>query len=118
MKAQTGSSRLMSITVEVVGVALLSLHACLNLPQLAFSSQQLLSLLVDLSLHLDFDFPELLFLTSELFFLEADGLVGEVFRVDGRILWAVAMLAYELGCGGATYFETPPSTLLLNFSVL
>ena len=70
------------LAIEVIPVALLSLHAGLDLSELTLTSQQLLSLLVDLTLHLDLNLSQLLFFTSELFFLEANGLVGEVFRID------------------------------------
>lgn len=52
-------------TVCVInGCALLSRHAAFSLSQLALTSQQLLSLLIDLTLDLDLDFSKLLFLTT------------------------------------------------------
>lgn len=77
---------MMGITVEIIGLRLLSLHASLDLTQLAFSSKQFLSFLVDLSLHLDFNLSKLLFFASELLFLETNRLACEIFRVDGGVL--------------------------------
>jgi hypothetical protein len=55
-------------------MALLSLHSRLDFAQLAFASQEFLSFLVDLALHLDFDFSELLLLSPQLLLLEANRL--------------------------------------------
>ena len=57
-------------------------HASLNLPQLTLAGQQLLALLGNLALHLEFDLTELLLLTAELLLLKADGLSRKIFRVD------------------------------------
>lgn len=46
------------------GGALLPRHAAFSLSQLAFTCQQLLSFLVDLTLDLDLDLSELLFLAT------------------------------------------------------
>jgi len=73
---------LMGVTIEILGMRLLSLHASLNFSQLALTCQQFLSLLVDLSLYLDLDFSQLLLFSSKLFFLESDRLVGKVFWID------------------------------------
>lgn len=72
-----------SLTIEFFRMTLLSLHPSLDLPELAFASEQLLSLFVDLSLNLDLDFAELLFFAAQLFFLEANGLIGKIFGLDG-----------------------------------
>jgi hypothetical protein len=69
------------LAIQVVIVALLTLHACFDLSELTFSRQELLSLLIDLTLHLDLNLAQLLFLTTQLLFLEADGLVGKIFWV-------------------------------------
>lgn len=80
------------VTIELVGLRLLPLHTCLNLTQLTLSCKQFLSLLIDLSLDLDFDFSKLFFLTSKLFLLETHRLVGQVFGVDWRILGTAQLL--------------------------
>jgi hypothetical protein len=45
----------LSLTIQIIALALLSLHAGFYLAQLTLTRQQLLSLLVDLSLYLDLD---------------------------------------------------------------
>ena len=70
-------------TIRVVnGGALLSCHATFSLSQLAFTCQQFLSLLVDLTLHLDLDFPKLLFLATQLLLLKTYRLGGQIVRVQ------------------------------------
>src|SRR5277367_6469228 len=60
--------------VQVITVTLLTLHAGLDLTELALPGQKLLSLFIDLPLHLDLNLPQLLFLASKLLFLETHGL--------------------------------------------
>lgn len=50
------------------------MHARFNLLELTLARQQLLSLLVNLTLHLDFNLLKLLLFAAELFLLETDGL--------------------------------------------
>lgn len=56
------------------------MHARLDLLELALPGQQLLPLLVDLTLDLELDLLELLLLTTELLLLEADGLGSQILR--------------------------------------
>jgi hypothetical protein len=65
--------------------ALLSVHSGFDFLKLTLTSQQFLSLFVDLPLDLDLDFSELLFLTSELLFLETNRLGCQILRVHGGI---------------------------------
>jgi hypothetical protein len=72
---------LVNLLVAGERMALFSLHTSFDLLELTFASKELLSLLVDLSLHLDLDFAEFLLLASELLFLEPYRLRSEVFWV-------------------------------------
>ena len=72
LHARSDHFLLIDLSIEIVTVALFALHSCLDLSQLTLTSQQLLSLLVNLSLDLDFDFAELLLFTTQLLFLETD----------------------------------------------
>ena len=61
------------MTVQVFHpLTLFSLHPGLDLTQLTLACKQLLSFLIDLSLHLDFNLSKLLLFTTELFFLQTN----------------------------------------------
>ena len=79
-RALSGLSGQFTIGV-VPGSALLPVHACLVVLQLAFTGKKLLPLLIDLPLHLDLNLSELFLLAAELFLLEADWLGRQVFRI-------------------------------------
>jgi len=65
--------------------ALLSVHSSFDFLELTLTSQEFLPLFVNLPLDLDFDFSELLFLASELLFLETNRLRCQILRVHGGI---------------------------------
>lgn len=105
--------------------ALLPMHA-FHFLQLTLTRQQFLSLFVNLSLHLQLNVMQFLLFPMKLLFLQADRLGGEIFRVYGGVPVIITrqpssslllgLREQEASCG--TYAAAPPSTLLLNFSVL
>lgn len=56
-----------------------------QVPQRLLLGQQLLPLLLNLPLHLEFDLAQLVLLATQLLFLEAHALVGEHIARDGLI---------------------------------
>jgi hypothetical protein len=57
-------------------------HPAFKLLELAFPSQQFLSLLIDLTLYLDFDLPKLLLFAPELFLLQTHALASQALWVE------------------------------------
>lgn len=83
------------VSVRILALlgSLFTLHAGFDFSQLALTGQKLLSFLVNLTLHLELDFTQLLLFSAELFFLEADRLGSQVFRVHGRVMRTKMSLA-------------------------
>jgi hypothetical protein len=63
----------------------LSCHAGLDFAELGLAGQKFLSLLVNLTLDLEFDLAQLLLLSSELLLLETDGLRSKVLGVHRTV---------------------------------
>jgi len=72
----------------------------IHLLELGFTSEKLLPLLVNFALHLKLNLSELLLLTSELLFLQLDGLGRKIFGIHGTNITSVTNYQWSETQGG------------------